>query len=408
MRTLLFCVWLLLAAGRLGAASFPAATAVRDSLAGMGMEEVRVNEADGILYIAYEDNVYRGTARGLGAVIGMLLADASVQTAVHLVLLDDCVPQISVHLPQEAIDRFRRKEWSWQQVVDGLQIGYDTDEDMRRLAGVRTANRSAGKVDLVLYPEVTLNNAWLDKLYGAIVNLSPAVEVGLWRGASFTGQVIFPIWNNMKGEMDYIRPGMLVFRQEMRFPHNLFATLSAGNFNGGRIGADLSLLYRMNSGRWAFGLDAGVTGSSTFYGGKWEVTQWRRLSGSALVRFNEPRYQLEFDLRGMRFVYGDYGVRLDCTRHFGEVSVGLYAMCAGGLANGGFHFAIPLPRKKRSNRRAVRVRLPEYFDWEYEAQSGNEYAARRLGRTYETRPDENHSRAYYNPDFIRRNLRADQ
>ena len=403
-----FSVLLLLAAGSLGATSFPVAPAITDSLVGMGMEDVRAKEADGILCIAYEDNVYRGTCRGLGAVIGMLLGDEKIQTDVHLVVLEACVPQISVHISGEAIARYRRNEWSREQLVGSLQISYDTDEDMRRLGGVRAANRSAGKVDLVVYPEVMLDNAWLDKLYGAIVNLSPAIEVGLWKGASFTGQVIFPVWNNMKGEMDYIRPGMLVLRQEMRFPHNLFATFSVGNFNSDRIGADVSLLYRMNSGRWAFGLDAGLTGSSTFYGGKWEVTQWRRLSGSALVRYNEPRYHLEFDLRGMRFVYGDYGVRLDCTRHFGEVSVGLYAMCAGGLANGGFHFAIPLPRKKRGNRRAVRVRLPEYFDWEYEAQSGNEYAARRLGRTFETRPDENRSRAYYNPGFIRDQLRADK
>lgn len=123
-----------------------------------------------------------------------------------------------------------------------------------------------------------------------------------------------------------------------------------------------------------------------------------------MVQYNEPHYQLEFDLRALRFIYGDYGVRLDCVRHFGEVAVGLFAMCAGGQVNGGFNFAIPLPRKKRSNRRAVRVRLPEYFDWEYQARTGT-YYAKRLGRTFETRPDENHSRSYYNPDFIRTNLK---
>lgn len=400
----LFCALFMLLAGRMDATTFPEAGVTADRLVRMGMEDVRVKETGDILRIAYEDNVYWGTYRGLGAVIGMLLDEGTAAGAIHLVVLEDRVPQIAVRIPEEAVAGYRAGAWSWEQLVGSLQIGYDTDEDMRQLEAVKALNRSAGKVDLVVYPEVVLNNSWLDKLYGTVINLSPAVEVGLWKGASFTGQVIFPIWNNMKGEMDYIRPGMLVFRQELRFPHNLFATLNAGNFNGNRIGAEVSLLYRMNSGRWAFGVDAGLTGSSTFYGGKWEVTQWRRLNGSALVSYHEPYYNLEFDLRAMRFVYGDYGVRLDCVRHFGEVSVGLYAMCAGGLANGGFNFAIPLPRGKRSKRRAVRVRLPEYFDWEYEAQSGNEYAARRLGRTFETRPDANHSRAYYDPSFIRDNL----
>lgn len=371
----------------------------------MGMEDVRTNETDNMLYIAYEDNVYRGTYCGLAAVIHRLLDEQHVSTSIHLVILKNRIPQIAIHIPESAIKSYRDKRTSWKDFINQLDISYDTDADMRMLGGAKSENRSAGKVDFVLYPQIVLNNAWLDKIYGAVINLAPAVEVGLWKGASFTGQVIFPIWNNMKGEMDYIRPGMLVVRQELRLPHNVFASVSAGNFDAGRMGVAASLLYRQNNDRWAFGLDAGLTGSSTFYEGQWELSQWKRLSGSALVRYNEPRYHLQFDLRAMRFIYGDYGVRADCTRHFGEVSVGLYAMYTDGEANGGFHFAIPLPRKKRSVRRAVRVRLPEYFDWEYEAQSGNEYAARRLGRTFETRPDENHSRMYYNPAFIRDNLK---
>ena len=137
-----FSVLLLLAAGSLGATSFPVAPAITDSLVGMGMEDVRAKEADGILCIAYEDNVYRGTCRGLGAVIGMLLNDEKIQAAVHIVVLEACVPQISVHISGEAIARYRRNEWSREQLVGSLQISYDTDEDMRRLGGVRAANRS--------------------------------------------------------------------------------------------------------------------------------------------------------------------------------------------------------------------------------------------------------------------------
>lgn len=379
-------------------------SAVADSLVKIGLEDIRVNEEGDILRIAYEDKVYRGTYRGLAVVIDKLLGDESVTASVHLVVLKNHVPQIDVRMPATAISDYRKGIIDWVEFVNCLQISYDTDEDMRMLAEVPIINRSMGKVDIVLYPQISLNNSWLDKLYGVVLNIAPAVEVNLWRGASFTGQVIFPVWNNMGGESDYIRPGMLVLRQELRFPHNLFASFSIGNFNADRMGVDVSLLYRLSNDRWAFGLNGGLTGSSTFYGGKWEVAQWKRINGSVLVQYNEPYYQLEFNLRALRFIYGDYGVRLDCIRHFGEVSVGLFAMCAGGQVNGGFNFAIPLLRKKRSNRRAIRVRLPEYFDWEYQARTGT-YYANRLGRTFETRPDENHSRSYYNPDFIRTNLK---
>lgn len=378
--------------------------AAKEDLLLLGMEDVKVVEQEDALYIAYEDHVYRGTYRGLFEVIRSLLKDTEVDAALHLVVLENRIPQISVSLAKEVIAAYRNDGLSLTGVMQSLVISYDTYEEMKILKGCKAASRSAGKVDLVLYPQITLQNSWMDKIYGTAINIAPAVEIGLWKGASFTGQVVFPLWNNMGGEYDYIRAGILVVRQEVRLPLNIFATLSVGNFNENRMGVDLDLLYHTNSDRWAFGLNAGLTGLSTFAKGVWELSTWGRVSGTALVRYNEPRYNLQFDLAAHRYLYGDYGVRGDCSRHFGEVTVGVYAMYSGGEANGGFHFAIPLPRKKRSKHRAVRVRLPEYFDWEYEAQSGPSYTARALGRYYETRPDENRSRGYYNPDFIKDNL----
>ena len=79
-------------------------------------------------------------------------------------------------------------------------------------------------------------------------------------------------------------------------------------------------------------------------------------------------------------------------------------MVSGGEANGGFSFSVPLPRKKRMQRKAVRIRLPEYWGLTYEAQSGNEYAERRLGRRYQTDPVVSRSNRFYNPDFMRKQL----
>ena len=99
-----------------------------------------------------------------------------------------------------------------------------------------------------------------------------------------------------------------------------------------------------------------------------------------------------FNLGVHRYIYGDYGVRVDCIRHFGRTTAGLYAMYTGGEANGGFHFAVPLPQWGKS--RKVRVRLPEYYQMEYSGQSGLEYFRRKLGQDYETRPDESNSVPY--------------
>ena len=71
--------------------------------------------------------------------------------------------------------------------------------------------------------------------------------------------------------------------------------------------------------------------------------------------------------------------------YFGEYIVGIYGMYTDGATNAGFNFSIPLPGKKRK-RHALRVMLPEYFAFQYDMRSGNEYAHRSLGESYSVEP----------------------
>lgn len=372
----------------------------------LGMENIREVEQEGVCYLSWEDPVYRGTYRGLGEVIQLITGQKAVEKKdFYLVIQENRIPQILVHLPGVALEQYRQQQISWQELIRSAKITYDTDEATQVLKRDReTEKTSAGRVDFVLYPQLTLRNAWLDKIYGASVNIAPAVEVALGKGARFTGQVIFPIWNNMDGEVDYIRAGMLTLRQDIRLPKRWMASVTVGNFNQQRIGADIKINWRTADDRWLLGVRGGLTGASVFYGGKWQVSRWERLSGAAYIRYVEPRYNLEMELTGERYIYGDYGVRADCVRHFGEVSIGLFAMYSGGEVNGGFSFSVPMPRKKRAARKYFRIRLPEYWEISYEAQSGNAYAERRLGRRYRTAPEESRSTTFYNPDFIRDQL----
>ena len=371
------------------------------SLVAMGMENVAVIDEPDALYIKFSDNIYRGTFRGLFEALRLFLDDLKVSKDIVVVLQEDKIPYIALELSDTQMDAYYSGSISFAGLMSSVNISYDIDEYEDMFKGIKSRNNSSGKVDLILYPQISLNNSWLDKLYGVIINIAPAVEVGLWKGASITGQVIFPIWNNFTGEMDYIRPGMLVFRQEYRFPKNIFMTFNIGNFNNNRMGTDLSFRYTPLNNRWETGINVGVTGSSTFNNGKWELSTWGRTTGSVFFCYNEPYYNLQFKLSGHRYIYDDYGVRFDCTRHFKEVSIGLYAMISAGETNGGFHFAVPLPGKKRAKRNMIRISAPEYFDWEYGAKTGREFNQIPKWQYYETRPDANHSQRYYNPDFIK-------
>lgn len=52
-------------------------------------------------------------------------------------------------------------------------------------------NSSLFKVDVVVYPEVSLKNLVITQVYQVLFNLSPAVEVSFWKGMKLTAQVIF-------------------------------------------------------------------------------------------------------------------------------------------------------------------------------------------------------------------------
>ena len=365
--------------------------AAEQTLLSLGMEEIRVAQTDSVCTIAYEDNIYRGTYRGLAAVIEALrsLPETEQAAAYELVVLDDRIPRLLLTVPRQTA---------------ALEVSYDTDEAMRRLKGKESRNRMAGRIDVVLYPELFLQNSWLDKLYGVAVNISPAIQMDLWKGAVLTGQVVLPVYTNMTDFRKYIRPGVITLRQEFRLPGGVSGRLTAGNFTGNRMGVDAGLRYQPARGRWLVGANVGLTGSSTCYGGEWVVSTWRRVSGSVWGRYNEPHYGLQIDLAAVRLVYGDMGARLDCRRHFGEVTVGVYGLFTDGEMNGGFHFALPIPGTKRGKRRAVRFRLPEYFAHEYRARHGGSYGDELLGYSYEVRPDENGSRGYDAPDFVKKEI----
>lgn len=367
------------------------AEAAEQTLLSLGMEEIQVAQTDSVCTVAFEDNIYRGTYRGLAAVIEALrsLPETEQAAAYELVVLDDRIPRLLLTLPRQTV---------------ALEVSYDTDEAMRRLKGKERRNKMAGRIDVVLYPELFLQNSWLDKLYGVAVNISPAIQMDLWKGAVLTGQVVLPVYTNMTDFRKYIRPGVITLRQEFRLPGGVSGRLTAGNFTGNRMGVDAGLRYQPARGRWLVGANVGLTGSSTCYGGEWVVSTWRRVSGSVWGRYNEPHYGLQIDLAAVRLVYGDMGARLDCRRHFGEVTVGVYGLFTDGEMNGGFHFALPIPGTKRGKRRAVRFRLPEYFAHEYRARHGGSYGDELLGYSYEVRPDENGSRGYDAPDFVKKEI----
>lgn len=375
---------------------------VAEKLQQLGMENIRTASVNGNTIVAFENNVYRGTYRGIGKAIIAALEGMN-NGELQMVVLDNNIPQLCITLPEKLITEYKEKQITIAQVYQQMGISYDTEEAMRMLKKThKTINSSAGKVDVVVYPEVKLENSSFDRLYTYYVNLAPAVEMALWKGAELTAQVIFPIATNLKGQYEKIRPGVIALAQEFYFGKGFLGRVAAGNFTNNRMGVQAEMKYRTANGRLELGAMAGSSVQSIITNNEgWYINRKQRINAAIKASVYEPHFNLQFDLQASRYLYGDYGVRGDCTRHFGEYAIGVYGMYTDGEINGGFHFAIPLPGKKWRRNRGIRIRPADYFAMEYSMTSWGRYVDEKMGQTYKTRPDENRSSHFFQPEYIR-------
>lgn len=365
----------------------------------LGMENFRVAEKNDTVIAAFETSVYRGAYNGIGIAIRRLIAVPELPT-LQLVILDNALPQLCITLPAKLIQDYQSGKCTLDDVYRKMKMTTSTRTAMQDLKGVKSQQKAFGKVDLVLYPGVMLVNNVTYKLYKAALDLQPALEMQLWKGASLRMQVSLPVVNNEGGKWDCVRLGFVTLRQDFRLDNHWKGYLTGGSFSNDRQGVAAGVSYFSGNGRWTVEGEGGLTGSSHFYGSDWKMSKWKRINGRIAVGYYVPQVNTQLKVDGGRYLYGDYGVRGSVSRYFGEYIVGIYGMYTDGERNAGFNFSIPLPGKKRK-RHAVRVMLPEYFCFQYDMRSGNEYARRLLGEEYNTEPKSAGNSRFWQPDYIR-------
>ncbi|MBR5723787.1 MAG: hypothetical protein IKX62_00250 [Bacteroidales bacterium] len=289
-------------------------------------------------------------------------------------------------------------------------------------------NDSFGKLDINVYPQVSLKNLIITQVYQSLWQLSPAFEVSLWPGGKISAQIKIPIVNDGYGVTEsLVHPGFLTVSQRFRDPWhlNVFGKVTAGIFNANRIGAALELAYWFPNERfWVdtkmgyldmvrFGYPNVITEGVNPYPpggippGFWLHTNanpdWRFVWNVAVNYYN-PSLQTQFLLRGERFLLGDFGVKFEMIRHFRHCSVGFYAMKGTDKAahtNGGFRFQIALPpyRAKRFGY-VPRISTSGQMGISYNANNEQYYY-----KEFRTEASDNiMSKNYYNPYYIKGKL----
>ena len=371
------------------------ASELTSRLASAGLENVRTAVGDdGVIYAAVENRVMRGTWRGAGFALRLMGEVFPEAGNFVTVILDDGVPRVRVQARRS--DEGRWKVW----------VDYDVEKAMGVLGRVAETNSSRGKIDITLHPKISIDNHRLDVLCEYAVAVAPAFEMSLWRGNRITVQPVIPlIGGNLRKDnpLRYLRVGIADVSQELLRGGRTALTVAAGMFYPGFAGVHTEFSW-MATEELTVRMKAGLMGEAMAGDGGYRFGKTDKLMVMAGGEWFEPRSRLQFQLAGGRFVYGDWGARMDVTRHLGDYAVGVYGVWTEGEHNAGFHFAIPMDRRYRGRKGRVRLRMPEYFGWEYEMVSYYKYAGQNMGRSCGTRADENRSARYFQAEYIRLNL----
>lgn len=359
-------------------------------LVALGLENVRVTEkGDEVVFAAFESTSYRGTFRGAAVGIEELGRLYPNVNTFKVLLMENQMPQMSLTAT--------RTDGKWNVKGD-----YDYSEVELATRYNKQNNSSSAKIDITAYPMFTWMNHLKDTPCEYVVSIAPTVEASLWKGNRITLQAIIPVSYHVESikSATYVRIGIADIAQDITSRNGKWqATLAGGFFYFDRLGVDLRLAYHATR-NLTIGTEVSYTGEAIMNEGHYDISAPDKFSFLGKADFYEPYTGLQAQLTGGRFVFGDYGARLDISRHLSDYTIGVYGILTGGENNAGFHFAIPLGPKKQMRKGTVRVKLPEYFDWEYSMRSYYKYYLEQMGKYIETRPDENRSAHYWQPVHV--------
>ena len=312
--------------------------------------------------------------------------------------MDNNVPQISLYYKPiigDSVPEASRRDWN---------VSYDLGGTWKEARKIGRKNSSLFKVDVVVYPEVSLKNLIITQIYQVLFNLSPAVEVSFWKGMKLTAQVVVPVYNDGYGRLaDKVHPGFLTLQQTVRLPYNMWITGTLGAFNASRYGGDLKVFHVLKADeRFSFEGRIGLTAAYKWDGFEFYYGTKMRLTWSLGTNFYWPQYNVQVSLKGEQYLLGEKGVRFDLIRHFRYCSIGFYAMKAqGAKSNGGFRFQVALPPYKYKRKGYIpRVTPSKNMGIAYNA--GNE---RYYYKGFRANASENiMSNNSFNPYFIKSEL----
>jgi hypothetical protein len=330
-----------------------------------GFENVAVVQENQDLIVTYENRRFRDELAAAKEVIAAILSLAKEELNVTLIPQNRKIPLVAIHLDVNKGAETANGKSSTAAGWAVTEVNLDFAASWKKLQAIPRANASTWKIDVAVHPQVHAEFATYNNPVAPQINLAPALNTSLWKGMSILAQLIFPLYNELEKEGDYVRPGLLAVNQVLRLPRNIFVSASIGYFTQNRYGFDIEAQKYFLNGRASVGANWGYTGYASYFKGTWSYSPVEHQIMLLNSEFRLPRFDLSLRATYGKFLYQDTAWRVDLVRQFKEADFGFFVLRSEGETNTGFHFSVPIfpPKHLRAGR--ARIRTAEYFTWEY-------------------------------------------
>jgi len=384
------------------AQEFNPADSISKMLSDEGFENVRTKIEGSDLMVAYENRRYRSQARGLAAALKTISHSGFIGNGFkfYLVLLHQEVPMVLVTLKFDDYQNLINDVGGTNGLDESIDVSLDYESVWEKFSSGAKLNRSNFKSDFVVIPQFRAQFGKFSHPVESNINLIPEYNVSVSKGLSLKAQMIIPVFNELDKESNVLRPGIMSVNQFIRLKDDVFFTATAGFFDKNRAGANVEMKKYFANGCFAIGADLGYTTDYSYTGINTEyLADQNFLTALLACEYRYQPYDLTGRLQAGNFLFNEPGVRFDLLRQFGEVSIGFFAMATESDLNGGFNFSIPIPPRKYTKPKYLRIRPAEKFSWEYRAKG-----LPTSGTMYNTEYDLFNLMSEFNPDYIKRNF----
>lgn len=195
--------------------------------------------------------------------------------------------------------------------------------------------------------------------------IAPKLNWLLPYGLSVDVQWILPLQNDFERRLGLSsRPGEMSMSYTKSFARNQMLVASAGTFIDRQYGASID--YAIRKGSNYFGASANLSAGYAYD----EQVLYREpleyVSGGVWWMHSFPKHDLWTRVTLERFLFDDYGSRIELFRQFGNNEMGLYMTASGRGFNGGIQWALPLFPKAFYKNNYVQIRPANQFLFTYE------------------------------------------